>query len=126
MTGQKRIYERIPKESRKSLKFWAEGARETVLMPHVQPFAEAMERGWNFEREYLDKVCHEYHARIDWRLADHEEPPLPLAPYNPNAIPVAEALTESQRQTKIDRIKTLNEVSTRLRVFFFSAFSLVM
>ncbi|KAJ7033983.1 hypothetical protein C8F04DRAFT_1260480 [Mycena alexandri] len=44
-----------------------------------------------------------------WRLADHEEPELPLPVYDPFAPPVPEPLDENERALKHDAIKSLNE-----------------
>ncbi|KAJ7149899.1 hypothetical protein C8R43DRAFT_1128380 [Mycena crocata] len=51
--GKKRVRPRVPKEKRQNLKNWAEGARETVLLPHVEPYADAVEKGWRAERDYF-------------------------------------------------------------------------
>ncbi|KAJ7121222.1 hypothetical protein C8R46DRAFT_1050705 [Mycena filopes] len=74
--GQKRVRERVPKAERQNLRLWAEGSRETVLRPHLDAYSQALDQGWNTERKYLKKVYKEFHARVDWRLADHEEPVL--------------------------------------------------
>ncbi|KAK6992993.1 hypothetical protein R3P38DRAFT_3224405 [Favolaschia claudopus] len=66
------------------------------------------ERGWRAERDYLAEVCLEFHARIPWRLEDSEEPELPLAEYDPVAIPVAEELDEEEVEMKRLRVETLN------------------
>ncbi|KAJ7017139.1 hypothetical protein C8F04DRAFT_1279934 [Mycena alexandri] len=104
-----RAWKRKAKELRKNNKMWAEGARESLMRPHIEAYADALERGWRAERDYLQKVCNEYHACISWRLADHEEPALPLPVYDPFAPPVPEPLDESERALKHEAIKTLNE-----------------
>jgi hypothetical protein len=43
--GQKRQRKRVPKESRKNLRLWAEGARETILMPHIDGYTMALTLG---------------------------------------------------------------------------------
>jgi hypothetical protein len=108
---KKRTWKRKSKELRKSNKMWAEGAREDLLRPHIEPYADALERGWRAERDYLQKVCNEYHARIFWRLADTDEPELPLPDYDPFAPPVVEALTDEERAARHDRIEELNKAS---------------
>lgn len=60
----------------------------------------------------MQKVCNEFHARISWRLLDHEEPELPLQEYNPRAPPISEPLTEEETQQKRERINDLNVVKT--------------
>ncbi|KAJ7178663.1 hypothetical protein C8R43DRAFT_1118035 [Mycena crocata] len=108
-TRKRRIWKRKAKEDRRSNKLWAEGARESVLRPHIERYADALERGWTAERDYLQKVCNEYHVRISWRLADHEEPELPLPTYDPLARAVAEELTKEERVERHARWEVLNE-----------------
>jgi len=110
-TATKRKRPTIPKHLRKSLKNWAEGARFTILEAHIEGFADARIRGWKAERAYLNKVCDEYHARISWRLLDHEEPPLPLPPYDPKVVADPEVLSGADQITKLERINVLNSVS---------------
>jgi hypothetical protein len=90
---------------------WAEGAREDLLHPHIEAYADTLERGWRSERDYLQKVCNEYHSRISWRLADHEEPDLPLPEYNPLDPPVVETLSDEERMARHARVGELNKVS---------------
>ncbi|KAK7000640.1 hypothetical protein R3P38DRAFT_3218926 [Favolaschia claudopus] len=45
-----------------------------ILKPHIDGYQAAMDKGWRYERKYWKKVCREFHARIDWRTQDHEEP----------------------------------------------------
>ena len=98
-------------ESKASLKAWATGARESVLAPYVEAYADALDLGWLSEWRYWDSVYKEYHARIDWRLKGHEEPALPLPTYDPNAIPIEEDLSPPDSIKKIERIKIVNSVS---------------
>ncbi|KAJ7646084.1 hypothetical protein DFH06DRAFT_997880 [Mycena polygramma] len=109
MVKRQRTWKRKAKAERKSLKMWADGAREDLLRPHIEPYTDALERGWRSERDYLQKVCNQYHTQISWRLADHEEPALPLAPYDPFAPPVAETLTEEEESARHARHKELNQ-----------------
>ncbi|KAJ7028759.1 hypothetical protein C8F04DRAFT_1265718 [Mycena alexandri] len=104
----KKTGKRISKENRKNLRLWAEGAREDVLRPHIEAYADALERGWRAERDYLQQVCNEFHARIPWRLADHEEPALPLAAYDPLVAIPAEDLTEEEEAEERARVQLLN------------------
>lgn len=109
--GKKRARRRVPREERRNLRLWAEGARETVLLPHVEAYGEAMERGWIKEREYLQRVCREYHARLDWRLADHDDPG-ELAPFDPDAIlPPPEKLAPEDQVRMEQRKQELDDVS---------------
>ncbi|KAJ7490196.1 hypothetical protein B0H11DRAFT_2229117 [Mycena galericulata] len=101
--------QRIAKEDRKNLRLWAEGAREEILQPHIEHYADAMERGWRFERDYFTKVSNEFHARITWRLADHEEPEMPLPKFDPNAkLPDAEKLTDEEAAQRTERMTVLD------------------
>ncbi|KAJ7436813.1 hypothetical protein B0H11DRAFT_2255890 [Mycena galericulata] len=100
----------IAKENRRNLRLWAEGAREEVLNPHIEFYADAMERGWRFEREYFATVCREFHARISWRLKDHEEPELPLPAFDATAeLPAPEKLSEEEETRRQARITVLDD-----------------
>jgi hypothetical protein len=90
---------------------WAEGARESILKLHIPAYTDALERGWRAERDYLQNVCNKFHARIPWRLTDKEEPDLPLADYDPFAVPEIEDLDEEETTAKRLRIETMNAVS---------------
>jgi hypothetical protein len=107
----KKVRKRVAKEKRMNLRLWAEGARETVLTPHIEAYTDALECSWRDERDYVQNVCKEFHARISWRLQDHEEPDLPLPDYDPRAVVASEPLDEEETQRKRDRIGVLNAVS---------------
>lgn len=109
MGRRKRERARIPKEARKNLRLWAEGARESILKPHLEEYALALDKGWHNERRYLKKVCNEFHARVDWRLADHDEPE--LKDYDPKAVLLPEILDDAEEVAKRQRVKELNAVS---------------
>lgn len=102
---------RVPKENRKNLRLWAEGAREGVLAPHITPYADARARGWTAQRNYLEAVYTQFHTLFSWRLKDHEEPTMPLPPYDPNIILTPEELSPEDLVQKLARIKVLNDVS---------------
>ena len=104
-----RKWKRVAKKDRRNLKLWAEGARETILKPHIPAYTDALERGWRAERDYLREVCQEFHARISWRLADDEEPDLPLPAYDRFAIPVVEELSEEVRR-EIGQVRSVWEL----------------
>ena len=106
----KRKYRRKDKKDRGNNKHWAEGERENLLTQYVEGYAAALETGWVTERDYRMVVCNVYHAKISWRLEDHEEPVLPLADYDP-LKPVVEELTPEEEVQKRERILLLNEVS---------------
>ncbi|KAJ7038823.1 hypothetical protein C8F04DRAFT_950883 [Mycena alexandri] len=110
--GKKR--KRIAKEDRQNLRLWAEGAREEILTPHIAAYTDALERGWLAERDYLQQICNEYHARIDWRLKDHEEPES-IPDYDPAAPLPVETLDDDEKKRKRKRIALLNK---RIRRWF--------
>ncbi|KAJ7441804.1 hypothetical protein B0H11DRAFT_1932730 [Mycena galericulata] len=105
----KKPRKRVPKEKRLNLRLWAEGARETVLKPHIEPYADALDRGWRAERDYLKLICNEFHARISWRLQDYEEPELPLPEFDPAKTLTTEELDDEEeilqreRKAKLDK-----------------------
>ncbi|KAJ7266204.1 hypothetical protein C8J57DRAFT_1229601 [Mycena rebaudengoi] len=94
--AKKRQRERIPKEERHNLRLWADGARETILAPHLNNFTAARTKGSHMEKAYLQTVCNEFHVRVDWRLADHEEPE--LKPWTPDAIIIKETLSDDEEK----------------------------
>lgn len=121
--GHKHKRARIPKENRQNLRNWAEGGRESeILLPNLERYADAYELGWRYEREVHRQICAEYHARIDWRLEDHEEPTLPLPPFDPNTrLPPDEKLPFDQSERRERRRKILDKVtvnSDQLRTAF--------
>jgi hypothetical protein len=105
-----RVWKKKAKAAQLNNKLWAEGAREDLMRPHVEAYADALQRGWRVERNYLQKVCNEYHFCISWRLGDNEEPSLPLPTYNAFAPPVTETLTDEEKEAKQERIQSLNVV----------------
>ncbi|KAJ7197987.1 hypothetical protein GGX14DRAFT_402308 [Mycena pura] len=50
---RKRTWKRMAKKDRRNLKMWAEGARESILKPHIPVYTDALERGWRSERDYV-------------------------------------------------------------------------
>ncbi|KAF8216262.1 hypothetical protein K438DRAFT_2107990 [Mycena galopus ATCC 62051] len=80
------------------------------MCPHIEPYTDALDRGWRAERDYWQHVCNEFHARISWWLADHEEPELPLPIYDAFAPPVVEDLTEEERVERHARREELNDI----------------
>ncbi|KAJ7301534.1 hypothetical protein DFH08DRAFT_978695, partial [Mycena albidolilacea] len=111
--GKKRERRRVPKEERKNLRLWAEGARENILAPHIDAYTAALNQGWRPERKFLKIVCNEFHARVSWKLPDHEEPI--LEEWDPAAIVTEEDLSEEDEKRKRARIKELN---ARIRRWF--------
>jgi hypothetical protein len=79
------------------------------LTPHIDAYTAALNQGWHLERKFLKTVCNEFHARVSWRLPDHEEPV--LEDWDPAAIVPQEQLLEEDEKRKRERIKELNAVS---------------
>ncbi|KAJ7830849.1 hypothetical protein B0H13DRAFT_2371782 [Mycena leptocephala] len=96
MAREKRKRTRIPKSECKNLRFWAEGARETILAPHLDPYATALDQ-----------------ARVDWKLQDHEEPV--LKDFDPKAFLPPQNLPEDEEKAKCARVEVLNQ---RIRRWF--------
>lgn len=110
--AKKRDRKRVAKEDRKNLRGWADGVRETILAPHLDAYAAALEKGWRPERAYLKKVCLEFHARVDWRTSDYEEPT--LKDWDPSAL-VKETLPAEEEKQKRTRLKVVDSVRFRTR-----------
>ncbi|KAK6971922.1 hypothetical protein R3P38DRAFT_2813181 [Favolaschia claudopus] len=98
---KKRERRRVAKGDRKNLRLWAEGR------------ARALDKGWREERKYLKKVCKEFHAKIDWRTEDHEEPV--LREVNPSIPGPEEELLEDEEKARAARVEVLN---ARIRRWF--------
>lgn len=122
MGRRKSQFRRMSKAERGTLIFWAEGCREEILTPHVAPYADALARSHIAERDYLSRVQDEYYQLIPWDLPDDEEPPLPLAKYNPSLIAPSEVLSLERQQLKSQTIGRKNHVC--FTFCFNSAFSL--
>ncbi|KAF7325885.1 hypothetical protein MKEN_00439300 [Mycena kentingensis (nom. inval.)] len=89
-----------------NLRMWAEGARESVLAPHIPYYAAAMDRGLDEENAALNEICFEFNARIPWWTSDFEEPV--LRPYVPGSVFVeTENLTDEQKAWKEERLRIL-------------------
>ncbi|KAJ7142161.1 hypothetical protein C8R46DRAFT_920318 [Mycena filopes] len=111
---RKQKRKRVPKKDRQNLRLWAEGLREDILKPHIDGYIDALERGRRDEREFVQGVYNEFHARISWRLEDWEEPES-LPDYDPLAPVATEELDEEEKKQKRKRISTLNK---RIRRWF--------
>jgi hypothetical protein len=79
------------------------------LAPHLDNFSAAQTKGSHEEKAYLQKVCNEFHARVDWRLGDHEEPKLTV--WTADTIIAKETLPDDEEKRKRARINELNVVS---------------
>ncbi|KAJ7182625.1 hypothetical protein C8R43DRAFT_1116257 [Mycena crocata] len=107
--GKKRTRARVPKADRRNLRNWAEGAREAILTPHIEAYADATEKGWRSERDYFARVCNEFHQQIDWRLEDYEEPELPLADFDPHKrIDPEPGLSQADQKKRLARMDLLD------------------
>ncbi|KAF7966208.1 hypothetical protein HWV62_39670 [Athelia sp. TMB] len=104
---------RVDKKARKTSRLWAEGCRESILAPHVAPYADALSRSWVAERDYVARVQNEYHQLISWRLADNEEPPLPLPKYDPKLPAPREELSHEEQELKSHTIAKKNKAIRR-------------
>ncbi|KAJ7798995.1 hypothetical protein B0H13DRAFT_2503957 [Mycena leptocephala] len=87
-----------------------QGTRETILAPHIDGYSLALTQGWRQERKYLKEVCKEFHARVSWRILDHEEPE--LEKWDPAAMISTEILSEDDARQKREHIKELNGTLT--------------
>lgn len=119
----KQKYKRIPKKDRRNQKLWAEGCRETILLPHVEKYADSIRFGWTAKRDYFNRICNEYHTLIPWRLPDDEEPDLPLPLYDINAPPVLEELTAEEQVARGNHIREKNKVRFFVAFFFSISFA---
>lgn len=121
MARAKKNRPRMAKEARKNRKLWADGCRAELLEPYVAGYTDALERGWAHERDYCAKVFNHYHAVIDWRLEDHEEPSLPLPDYNPSHPPIVdvESLPEAEQKLCAETIHSRNLVSPATRDYYY-------
>ncbi|KAK7043466.1 hypothetical protein R3P38DRAFT_2767090 [Favolaschia claudopus] len=94
------------KRKSQELRLWAEGAREIILAPHLDAYQIAKDQGRRQERKLLKKICREFHARVGWRVQDHEEPV--LKEWDPNAIEDEELLSDEEQAAKTARQEELN------------------
>ncbi|KAJ7144888.1 hypothetical protein C8R43DRAFT_1130311 [Mycena crocata] len=113
MPRERKPRKRVPRSQRQNLRMWAEGSREEVLRPHLEQYSVARDSGWIAERAYLQKVCNEFHARVDWRTPDTEEPV--LRPFDPSAAIEPEILTDDEEDEQRARMEVLNR---RIRRWF--------
>ncbi|KAK6966800.1 hypothetical protein R3P38DRAFT_2815716 [Favolaschia claudopus] len=111
--AKKRSRKRVARENRKNLRLWAEGARETILSPHLEAYQAAKDQGRRQERKILKKICREFHARVSWRVQDHEEPV--LKDWDANTVEDEELLTEDEAAAKNARMV---ELDARIRRWF--------
>ncbi|KAK6974551.1 hypothetical protein R3P38DRAFT_3239409 [Favolaschia claudopus] len=111
--GKKRQRKRVAREDRKNLRLWAEGARESILKPHLDKYQAALDQGRRQERKYLKSVCREFHARAHRRTQDHEEPV--VLDWDPTAMEVVETLSEEDERVRAARVDELNK---RIRRWF--------
>ncbi|KIM81006.1 hypothetical protein PILCRDRAFT_9052 [Piloderma croceum F 1598] len=104
-----RKYKRMNKKAHQNQKLWAEGCRETILAPHIEPYADALARSAVCEHDYLCRVLNEYHQLIPWNLPDDEEPLLPLPAYDPRPMAPEEFLTDEEALRKSQMISRKNK-----------------
>ncbi|KAJ7816803.1 hypothetical protein B0H13DRAFT_2380168 [Mycena leptocephala] len=87
------VWKRKAKAERRSNKLWADGAREQVMRPHIEAYADALQRGWRAERDYLQKTR--------TSLSSHYRPTIP-------SPPAVEELTQEEKEARHARIEELN------------------
>ena len=104
------------KKKKKSAKNWALGKQEQYLTPFIEPYADALARGWTTERDFLGPVLWGYHASFNWVLEDHEEPEGELIQYNDNSPPPVEKLDEAEEARKREKINSLNKVFATVKI----------
>ncbi|KAJ7573909.1 hypothetical protein C8J56DRAFT_1065424 [Mycena floridula] len=63
-----------------------------------------MSQSWQVQDQVLQSCTNEYHAKIDWRLEDWEEPILALRDYDPKNPPAEEELTDDELVKKREKI----------------------
>ncbi|KAK6991947.1 hypothetical protein R3P38DRAFT_2803347 [Favolaschia claudopus] len=102
-----------PKADRQCEKVDKEGARETILTPHLDAYQAAKDQGRRQERKILKRICREFHARVGWRVRDHEEPV--LKEWDPTAPEEEEMLSPEEEAEKAARIL---ELDARIRRWF--------
>ncbi|KAJ7836428.1 hypothetical protein B0H13DRAFT_1913068 [Mycena leptocephala] len=71
-------------------------------------YAQERDLGWVKERAYLQKVCNEFHSRVDCCLEDHDEPELQA--WDPKEVVGAEQLLDEEEVLRCQRIKLLNKI----------------
>lgn len=108
--GKKDRQRRKKKEERQNAKLWAEGKRDELLTPHLEPYREACLKGWVAERDYLRMVCNHFFQNVDWRLDDKDEPPGEIKPYDPNRIDTDDDLTPEEIIAKHAKIREMEQV----------------
>ncbi|KAJ7170431.1 hypothetical protein C8R43DRAFT_944944 [Mycena crocata] len=107
--SKKRETVRIPRADHENLRLWAEGARGTILQPHIDGYMAALDQGWRQERTYVKKVCLEFHARVSWRTQDHEEPVLDENWDPATVTQKSQPLPEEEEKLKRARVKVLDK-----------------
>ncbi|TRM57973.1 hypothetical protein BD626DRAFT_573961 [Schizophyllum amplum] len=99
------------KEDRENSKGWADGGREElVLLPSLDTFIAARQRGYVSERRATADICNMFHTFFPYWLKDHEEYEGPRLPYDRNQIfdPCA-GVPESDKPSVCAHIKWLND-----------------
>ncbi|KAL1685937.1 hypothetical protein GGG16DRAFT_65303 [Schizophyllum commune] len=104
------------KEDRLNNKGWAEGCREErVLLPNVDRYTSARQRGHISERRVMADICNQYHTYFPLWLEDHDEYLAVYLPYDPNVIvDVTVGLTEDEKEVALVHMDWLN---MRLRLY---------
>ena len=110
----KRVRNRKNKEDRANNIGWADGVRADLLVTYVAGYKDAAAKGWVAQSDYVKVVTNHFFMCFDWRLQDHEEPTLPLLPYDPNYVDTDNDLTEEDIKLKREKYDKTREVRYRL------------
>ncbi|KAI5897295.1 uncharacterized protein SCHCODRAFT_01080467 [Schizophyllum commune H4-8] len=104
------------KEDRLNNKGWAEGCcEERVLLPNVDRYTSARQRGHISKRRVMADICNQYHTYFPLWLEDHHEYHAVYRPYDPNVIvDVTVGLTEDEKEVALLHMDWLN---MRLRLY---------
>ena len=108
--GKHACIRRKNKEERRNNIGWADGAQAELLGGHIAGFRDAAAKGWVARSDYTKLVTNHFFQCIDWRLKDHEEPPLPLAPYDPSYVDTDQGLTPEEVKLKRKKYDETREV----------------
>ncbi|KAL1657745.1 hypothetical protein GGF50DRAFT_121532 [Schizophyllum commune] len=109
-TAKQKATRKKSKAEKRTLKGWAEGVRENlILKPALPRYIDATQRGWLMERKCLADICTQFHVQILPDLQDDQEPEEPLPPYDPTvAHDFGEGLSDELKVNRLSRIGMLN------------------
>jgi hypothetical protein len=110
------IIARIVNENNAKKKGWAKGKRAEIMDSWLPSYADALAKGWVWERDCWDRVCRQYHFQIHWTTPSGVDPEGELPVYDENKVPINDDddLTEEQYAVKRAYIDSENKVCTKL------------